>query len=233
MPASATVEEQTAVGHLREALAGGTPWPAALLEAMALWTTPRESYRGRSYNYFVAGEAFDWLTLAERLCSEVAGLVPEREREELLFTGRFPPSFDRTSFKRLLGVEKYRGYLNYYYGVTVEEALQLATELEVMKRHASNGVRYRDDFTDEAFGKLYGEPRAALLRCFREEAGYADIPSISIAESLEFTYWLFKHRLQVRDKARIASDTRKGLEQLRRMRDAARRAPGGGKRPEH
>jgi hypothetical protein len=190
---------------------------------MALWTTPTETHGGRSYNYFIAGEAFDWLLLAERLCNEVAGLVPEGELEELLFTGRFPQSFDRTSFKRLLGVEKYRGYLNYYYGVTVEEALQLANELEVMKRHASNGVRYKDDFTDEAFGKLYGEPRAALLRRFREEAGYADIPSISIAESREFIYWLFKHRLQVKDKARIASDTRKGLEQLHLIRDAARR----------
>ncbi|GAJ03845.1 unnamed protein product, partial [marine sediment metagenome] len=32
----------------------------------------------------------------------------------------------------------------------------------------------------------------------------------------EFTYWLFKYRLNHCDKARVASDTKKGLEQLNR-----------------
>ena len=39
-----------------------------------------------------------------------------------------------------------------------------------------------------------------------------------MAESREFNYWLFKYRVKNCDKARIASDTRKGLDQLERMR---------------
>jgi hypothetical protein len=38
----------------------------------------------------------------------------------------------------------------------------------------------------------------------------------------EFTYWLFKHRVNNSDPARVASDTRKGLAMLSRLR--ARRA---------
>jgi hypothetical protein len=47
---------------------------------------------------------------------------------------------------------------------------------------------------------------------------------MSMSESKEFTYWLFKYRVARSDKARIASDTRKGLDQLARMQRAAARA---------
>ena len=214
--------QRAAIEHLRSALNDGQEWPESLLEAMALWTTSQESYRGRTYNYFIAGEAFDWLLLAERLCAAVDGLVPQPELEELLLHGRFPPSFDRTKIKDLLGVDKYRGYLNYYYGVTVEEALQLATELEIHKRHVSNGVQYRDDHSEEAYVKLYRSPRSALLERFREETGSPAKRYMGLGELKEFTYWLFKHRLEVSDGAKTASDIKKGLDQLQRMRDSSR-----------
>lgn len=210
-----------AIEHLDRALESGREWAASLLEAMALWTAPEETYRGRKYRYFIGGEAFDWLLLAERLCMAVKGRVPKAEREELLLHGRLPPAFDKSTFKDLLGVDKYRGYLNYYYGVTVEEALQLATELEVHKRHASNGIQYRDDFADEGYAKIYRAPRTELLKQFREETGSPARRSVSLSESKEFTYWLFKLRLEVSDGAKIASDTKKGLEQLRRMREVS------------
>ena len=210
------------IGHLRKALEDGRDWPTALLEAMALWTFPQEIYKERTYNYFIAGEAFDWLLLAECLCRAVGNLLPQDEQEELLFTGRFPPSFNPSGFKDLLGVDKYRGHLNYFYGVTVEEALQLAVELEVQKRHASNGVQYKDDYTDEAFARLYRKPRDQLLKTFRGDKGLPESDRLSLADSREFTYWLFKYRLKNSDKAKIASDTRKGLRQLGRMQAAWR-----------
>ena len=215
-----STSRQVAFRPLRDAIEGGRAWPTSLLEAMALWTSPRETYRGRTYNYFIAGEAFDWLLLAERLCEAVEGIIPQQEQEELLFSGRFPVSFDWSSFQELMGVDKYRGYLNYHYGVTVEEALQLATELEVHKRHASNGVQYLDDYSDEAHVRIYRASRSELLERFREESGYPSGPRIGLGESKEFTYWLFKYRLKVCDKTKIASDTRKGLDQLRRMKAA-------------
>lgn len=211
-----------ALDHLRGALEEGRDWPTALVEAMALWTVPAETHDGRIYVYLVAGEAFDWLTLAERLCGHVEELLPREETEELLFTGNLPPSLDRAEFAAILGVDKYRGYLNYYYGVRVEEALQLAVELEVLKRYASNGVHSVDDCSEEAFRKIYLSPKSELLTSFRQKSGTPPARAMSIAESREFTYWLFRYRMRISDKARIASDTRKGLEQIERMERAAR-----------
>ena len=82
--------DSEAVQHLRQAIAGGRPWHIALLEAIGLWSWPEESHNGQHYRYLVAGEAFDWLLLAERLCKEVDGLIPEDELSDLLFFGRLP-----------------------------------------------------------------------------------------------------------------------------------------------
>ena len=209
--------EREAVQHLRRSLKQGRHWPTALLEAMALWTTPQETYQGRDYSYFIGGEAFDWLLLAERLSQDVDGLIPQTDLEELLFTGRWPETIDEPQLKRLLGVDKHRGYLNYFYGVMVEEALQSATEREVHKRHLSNSNQYQDDFSEEAFSKIYRSSRSELLKQFRKEKGLRAKRSMTLTESREFTYWLFKHRLSICDKAKVASDTRKGLQHFHRI----------------
>ncbi len=222
---STSASPNEAVDHLRNSLQRGRPWPTALLEAMALWTSPQETRDGRPLNYFIGGEAFDWLLLAERMLSEVDGLVPEEEKEELLFTGRFPGGVDKALFKKLLGVDKYRGHLNYHYGVIVEQALQLATEQEVHKRYASKGMRYKEDASEEAFVKIYHASRSDLLKQFLDEKGYGPQDSLSLSEVKEFTYWLFKYRLKNSDKARIASDTTKGLEHLQRMGSASTSHP--------
>ena len=212
-----------ALEHLRTALAAGRDWPEALLEAMALWTVPKEIHLGRTFDYFIAGEAFDWLLLAERLLNEVKDYVSEEEREALLTIGAFPDRFDDEEVARLLDGDKYRGYLNYYYGVTVEEALQLACELEARKRDASNGVRYRDDYLDRAFMRIYGKSSLELLLAFRASAEPNHQCISSMAEHRGFTYWLFKYRWANSDKAKIASDTAKGLRQLERIRKDVQR----------
>ena len=40
----------------------------------------REEYQGRTYQYLIQGEAFDWLVLAERLCCELDGVIPAEEK---------------------------------------------------------------------------------------------------------------------------------------------------------
>jgi len=59
-----------------------------------------------------------------------------------------------------------------------------------------------------------------LLNRFREEKGYPLQDSITLAEQREFTYWLFKYRLDHCDKARVASDTKEALKWLRRQWDS-------------
>ena len=44
---------------------GQIDWPTALIRAISVWPLARETYHGRKLNYFIAGEAFDFLPLLE------------------------------------------------------------------------------------------------------------------------------------------------------------------------
>lgn len=215
MPTSLKVVRSNieAIRHLEQAIISGKHWYLALLEAIGLWADGEETYNGRHYCYLIDGEAFDWLLLAERLCEAVGDLVPEEERLALLFQGKPPIKLTKGEFKKLIGGAKYRRYLNYFYGVTVEEALFLAVEAEVRKEWRLSGYN-EHNLLNEVYQRVYGATRPVLLKRFRREKGYPQLRSISLTELKEFTYWLFKYRLRNCDKARVASDTKKALEQL-------------------
>ena len=208
---------EKAIEHLKEAVADGKHWYLALLEAMGLWVLPEENHRGRHRRYVIAGEAFDWLLLAERLCDEISGSIPEEEYHDFLWRGKLPLELSGDEVKNLIGHAKYRAYLNYFYGVTVEEALLLAVKDEIVKERQSWGYNGERGIEDEAFRRLYGDTRDVLLECFRKEAGYFRRRSLEFSQLKEFTYWLFKHRFQYWDRARVASDTKKGLNKLRQL----------------
>jgi hypothetical protein len=203
-----------AISHLEQAIIGGRHWYTALLEAIGLWTDGEETYNGRHYRYLIDGEAFDWLLLAERLCEAVDSLLPEEEKLALLFHGQPPIRLSKEKFKELIGSGKYHQYLNYFYGITVEEALILAVQEEVRKERRTLGYNKEPNLINEVYQRIYGATKATLLKRFRGEKGYPQLRSISLTELKEFTYWLFKYRLKQCDKARIASDTKKALEQL-------------------
>ena len=207
-------DREQAITHLKTALEKGVDWPTALLQAMALWTTPEEDYKGTRLVYLIASEAFDWLTLAYRLASEVRDLIPSDELEEMLFTSRLPSNVAEDDFKDILGSDKYSAHLNFLYGVEVELALQHVVELEVEKRFYASGRQYASDHTDAAFQRIYRASWDDLLTAYREEQGMPSAPAASLTELKGFTYWLFKRRLRVSDKARLASDTRKGIAAL-------------------
>jgi len=179
-----------------------------------LWTVAEEVHNQRRYCYLIAGEAFDWLLLAERLCEAVDGLLPDDEKTALLFHGQPPLNLTVEKFKELIGSSKYHQYLNYFYGITVEGALILAVQEEVRKERRALGYNTEHDVVNEVYRRIYGATKAVLLKRFRREKGYPQVKSISLTELKEFTYWLFKYRLRQCDKARIASDTKKALHQL-------------------
>ncbi len=210
------------VSYLRWQLLGGADWPDALMGAIALWTTPEEVFEGTRLVYLIASEAFDWLTLAHRLSSEARDLIPEDELEDLLFTGRFPSRVAEGEFKDILGVDKNSAYLNYFYGVEVETALQQVVEAEIEKRFYASGRQYTADHTNEAFQRIYNSTRDDLLVAYWEQSHRPYRNITTLTELKEFTYWLFKRRLNVSDKAKIASDTKKGIAAL----DPAMRIPG-------
>ena len=203
-----------AMRYLEQAIASGKHWYIALLEAIGLWTVAEEVHNGRHYHYLIAGEAFDWLLLAERLCGVADGLLPDEEKTALLFHGQPPVKLTTEKFKELIGSAKYQQYLNYFYGITVEEALILAVQEEVRKERRASGYNREHGVINEAYRRIYGATEAVLLKHFRREKAYPLLKSISLTELKEFTYWLFKYRLKRCDKTRVASDTKKALEYL-------------------
>ena len=222
-------QERTAaevLGELRRAVMEGGTWFIALLQAIAQWPLPEETVGDRCYRYLVGGEAFDWLLLAERLCEALDGLLPPEEQEALLFFGRPPLDITEEEFRRLIGYAKYRAHLNYLYGVIVEEVLQLVVEDDLRKDQLSRVWEKHLPPDAEAFQHIYGRGQQELLREFRQERRLSEAADLSLAESQEFTYWLFKRRLRWCDPARVASDTRRALAKLRHLERCRTRAVG-------
>ena len=200
---------------LRSAVAQGKNWYIALLEAIRTWQHPEEDYDGRHYQYLIDNEAFDWLVLTQRLCRELDGLIPEKERTDLLFFGKPPAELSKDEFKRLIGDSKYQAHLNFFYGVTVERFLLLSVTEEIRKKKRVLGVHNDNGVVDEAYQRIYGASQSALLKQFRKERRYHQLRSIGARQLNEFTYWLFKYRVKTRDKSRVASDTKKALTKFR------------------
>ena len=217
----ATAQAGEIIAAVRESVRSGERhWFVAVLQAAGDWPVAEEEVDGRRYRYLIGGEAFDWLLLAERLCETVADLTPEDEREALLLHARFPTEVTEEEFRRLLGPAKHRAHLNFLYGVQVEEALQLGVSQEVQKERLSK-VWENGHVDEEVCQRIYGAGRRELFERFRRRSGFSG-EGLTLSDLHEFTYWLFKHRVNNSDPARVASDTRKGLAMLSRLR--ARRA---------
>jgi len=215
---SAAIAEtsERAVRHLRSAIEMGQHWYLAMLESMGMWQANEECVDGRVYRYLIEGEAFDFLLLAERLTETARDLIPEPERVALLFHSKAPLEVSAGEMRRFMGDTRYQQHLNYFYGITVEEALILAVQDEVRKDERSVVIK-EFDTADESFKRIYDQPRAELLKLFRRDRGERVSRSLKLSEMREFTYWLFKYRLKHTDKARVASDTKKALVRLKKF----------------
>lgn len=216
-----SLQANPAITHLRRALQEGTPWYLALLDAIGLWEEPCERYRGQERRYLIAGEALDWLLLAERLASEAPDLIPRAELEALLFQGRAPLQLSSEEFRERIGPLKYRCLLSYFYGVTVEEALFFALEEEARRHSVVPAARFD---LDPLYQDLYGSGEAELLADFTGQSSGRRAPTLDVPEQRAFTYFLFKRRIAYCLPPRVASDTKRGLAELRRQYLAAGRA---------
>ncbi len=217
---SAPVHESI-IERLRARAGYADPWHIALLRAVGEWNLPDEELAGRHWHYIIGGEALDWLTLAQRLCLAIPDAAPQRELEALLFRGQLPRDVGPERFRELIGPYRYTAHLNFWYGVVVEEALQLVTEDAIRKSRLARCYGDSDDVVEEAYRHLYGESRSQLAPQFLTAAGErwgSDPEGLSLAAWQELTYWLFKRRIRKWHPARIASDTRRGLDRLHELR---------------
>lgn len=215
---SALSADQTlAVRAFAEALVEGKHWYGALLGAVHLWSRDEECYGGRYFRYMVAGEALDLLLVMERISWDFRHLLPRDEYDAFFFYARPPYTYTDREFAHLLGVEKYRSYLNYFYGVTVEEALLHAVEDEILK--ATNYGLTRDNRDPESpYTRLYGKKERELLQEFSTDRERAVNGVMTLTDWKEFLYWLFKQRVANSLPERLASDSRKGIDTLRMLR---------------
>jgi hypothetical protein len=210
-------KDHEAIEHLKKSVTGGKHWYISILEAVKMWNSREEDYKGRHLNYLIDNEAFDWLLLVERLADEIADYIPEDQKVALLFFDKPPLSLSKDDFKKIIGTAKYKAYLNYTYGVLVEEALIEAVVEEVRKEKRSMGSNSDNGVRDKAFKHIYGGDEQSLLQEFLKERHYYAKTRMSLSDMKEFYYWLFKYRIKRSEKPKVASDTRKALLYLQRI----------------
>ena len=67
---------------------------------------------------------------------------------------------------------------------------------------------------------IYGLSIEELLNMYKLTTGAKYRKGLSLMQYREFTYWLFQFRLKNSDKAKVASDTNKGLNYLERINNS-------------
>ena len=199
-------------------------WKLAVLETVGQWPESAEEIAGKTLSYLIGGEAFDWRLLASRILEGVENGPPVEEWRAWLDLPDLFGGFGEPEFMRVLGVDKSRASLSYFYGVTVEQGLIVAAREEIAKRRVASGRAPTDDGCDEVYSRLYGNDLDGLWDEFCSETGLAETAGdslnpleLSLGQDDSFMYWLFKRRMEQSDPARVASDTRKGLVQLEKM----------------
>ncbi len=199
-------------------------WKLLILETVGQWPESSEVIDDSHFQYLIGGEAFDWRLLARRILNSVENSPDLDEWQSWLDTPDLFGGFGEPEFMRILGVDKSRASLSFFYGVTVEQGLIVAAREEIAKRRVASGRAPSDDRCDDVYYRLYGNDRAGLWDEYCSETGLAETtgsdlnpPAHSLGQGDSFTYWLFKRRMERLDPARVASDTRKGLAQLEKM----------------
>ena len=217
VPREGPLNPEQAIEAFRRTAGRSEPWYPALLDVVARWVAPEELVQGVRLRYLLAGEAFDWLLLAQRLIETLPeDALPAFEVEELLVFGRPPDHSTEEDFAQAIGPQKHRAHLNFQYGVITEELLLLAVEEEIHKEgrivHAGLDVP-----EVAAYERVYGKDLEELRILYLQESGQRVRDQMPVSGLQQFTYWLSKFRLRASDPARVASDTRKALATMSRL----------------
>ncbi len=222
LPGDGPLSPEQGIEAFRAAIESGLDWYDALLHVISRWVAPEEVVDGTLLRYLIAGEAFDWLLLAQRLVTAAEDLLPRDDVERLIVHGIPPHIQDEEQFEAAIGPAKYRAHLNFQYGVVVEELLLLSAEMEISKTGplSRHGLPTPDI---EAYERVYGKPLDELRVIYNSEHGYIG-DEMTQSELREFIYWLSKYRIRVAEPARIASDTRKAMTMLARLESSRARA---------
>ena len=210
-------------------------WQNAFIATIAAWPVENEIVYGETFHYFIGGEAFNWKRLAERIATQIAVEQCESPRSDEIFdwiekSGTFG-GFSEQEFRRILGVDGWRAHLNHFYGVHIEQCLLAAVQSRIQKRRYSKGMPPSDDASDQAYVGLYEGTEHELWQIFKDENSErlshlideSDDGTRSIALDEEFTYWLFKRRIENTNAPQVAAETQRGLDMMASINDADER----------
>ena len=78
------------IQELKSKIENGINWEKAVVDCISNWDIREEFYRGYKYKYWINNEAFDWMTLTERLGSAIKSYLNKKKYHELIFTGLCP-----------------------------------------------------------------------------------------------------------------------------------------------
>jgi len=211
--------EVETLDKLRLELQTGKDTIRALIIASAKWPLSEEVIEDSHYRYILAEEAFDLFSLINRLAGDCKDVISSTHLMDAVFVDEYDLVTSCEYLRIELGGVKYSQYLNYFYGVLLEEILLFATEDEVRKMYTSNGFRNAAQETDIAMIRLYGANERALLNRYCIETGFEPIKDeMDVTQKKEFTYWLFKFRMRWAEPAKAASDVSKALNYMQLAR---------------
>ena len=204
----------------RAELALGTHWYLAALRAAGVWTLRSEIVRQRRLVYLIDGQALDLLLVIERLVTAGGGARRD-ELHRLLFHRRAAdPAHRRPSFATLWVRRAIRR--------TSRTSTASPSRRRCIARLSSRRprpMRWTPPRAGEIHERIYGRSQAELLAAYAEERGENPPRRLAWPAYQSFIYWLFRLRVRTSVAPRIASDTRKALDFLRRQRGAEGGSP--------
>ncbi len=206
------------IRQLRQSIKDGENWYNAFLEMASVWNIESETVGATKFQYIIDGEALDLSAIAARALPAISDLIDGEILDKYLTTGDYLGGHTYSEMRSLLGEDNYVRYLNFFYGVTLEEILHQLYKEALHKDHLSTGYTDKVDVTPQIFIQIYNQSRETLFSKFCEEKGYIIADAMNSRAIKEFYYWLFKQRVKNQEPARVASDTKRALDWLEKYR---------------
>ena len=189
------------IKELKNKIENGINWEKAVVDCISVWNINEEFYRGYKYKYWIDNEAFDWMTLTERLGSAIKSYLNKKNYHELIFTGLLPNKSSYEYMKKVIPKNKLSQMRHFYYGIIIEDLIYIQKTQQYLKKSLYETNEY------DGYEEIYGKNVNLLFQQFAKNIKFAKQNTINLYTYKEFIYWLFKFRIKTADKTKVASDT--------------------------
>ena len=155
------------IERLKSKIENGINWEIAVVDCISEWNINEEFYRGYKYKYWINNEAFDWMTLTERLGSAIKSYLDKEIYHQLIFTGLLPNKSSYEYMKKIISRNKLSQMRNFYYGIIIEDLIYVQKSQEYLKKSLYNTNNY------DGYEKIYGKNINLLFKQFAKSIKFA------------------------------------------------------------